>query len=187
MENASKALIIAGGVLIGVLILSLASYLIIQFGSFSRNINREMDSAQINSFNVNFTKYSNRANISAQEVASAINFAKQNNQEYEAQPGDDYYVDVYIGDTSVISNNINSFLDNNKNTTFYYCNLSYVHLTSVDHTKEYVEISALDTTVDIEYNEHTGLITKITFHEVEDTRDINYAECMLKGYNIVRK
>ena len=39
MENASKALIIAGEILIGVLILSLASYIVIQFGNFSRNMN----------------------------------------------------------------------------------------------------------------------------------------------------
>lgn len=32
MENASKALIMAGGVLIGILILSLAVYLFIDFG-----------------------------------------------------------------------------------------------------------------------------------------------------------
>ena len=41
MENASNALIIAGGVLIGVLILSLAVYLFADFGSTSAEINKK--------------------------------------------------------------------------------------------------------------------------------------------------
>ena len=39
MENASNALLIAGGVLIGVLILSLAVYLFADFGAKSADIN----------------------------------------------------------------------------------------------------------------------------------------------------
>ena len=39
MENASKALIMAGGVLIGVLIISLAVYLFVSFGQTSAEIN----------------------------------------------------------------------------------------------------------------------------------------------------
>ena len=73
MENASKALIIAGEVLIGVLILTLASFVITQFGSFSRNLNNQMSETEIRSFNVNFTNFSGRANISMQEVATIIN------------------------------------------------------------------------------------------------------------------
>ena len=41
MENASNALIIAGGVLIGVLIISLAVYLFVDFGSTSAEINKK--------------------------------------------------------------------------------------------------------------------------------------------------
>ena len=54
MENASKALIIAGEILIGVLILSLASYIVIQFGNFSRNMNEQISATEIRTFNVNF-------------------------------------------------------------------------------------------------------------------------------------
>ena len=60
MENASKALIIAGEVLIGVLVLSLAAYIVIQFGSFSRNLNDQISETEISSFNVNFTNFSKK-------------------------------------------------------------------------------------------------------------------------------
>ena len=42
MENASKALLMAGGVLIGILILSLAVYLFITFGAESKEIHAQI-------------------------------------------------------------------------------------------------------------------------------------------------
>ena len=41
MENASKALIMAGGILVGVLVLSLMVYLFADFGSTSAQINAQ--------------------------------------------------------------------------------------------------------------------------------------------------
>ena len=107
MENASKAFIIAGEVLIGVLILSLASYIIVQFGNFSRNMNDQISETEVRSFNVRFTNFSGRANISMQEVASMINYAKQRNASLEAEPGDEYYIDVKVGGSSVLDQSIN--------------------------------------------------------------------------------
>ena len=57
MENASKALIIAGEILIGIAILSLASYIFIQFGTFSSNLNTQISETSITQFNVHFTNY----------------------------------------------------------------------------------------------------------------------------------
>ena len=47
MENASKALIMAGGVLIGVLVISLAVYLFVSFGQTSAEINGENSQKQL--------------------------------------------------------------------------------------------------------------------------------------------
>ena len=55
MENASKALIMAGGVLIGILIISLAVYLFADFGSTSAQINAQNSQKQITEFNSKFT------------------------------------------------------------------------------------------------------------------------------------
>ena len=57
MENASKALLMAAGVLIGVLILSLAVYLFANFGTASAEIHKQKDMNEINKFNTQFTSY----------------------------------------------------------------------------------------------------------------------------------
>ena len=57
MENASNALIMAAGVLIGILILSLAVYLFIDFGSTASEINSQITEQQISQANSKFTIY----------------------------------------------------------------------------------------------------------------------------------
>ena len=57
MENASKALLMAAGVLIGVLIISLAVYLMSYFGGVSADIHKRQKANQINQFNSQFTAY----------------------------------------------------------------------------------------------------------------------------------
>lgn len=47
MENASKALIMAGGILVGVLVLSLMVYLFADFGSTSAQINAQKQTKSI--------------------------------------------------------------------------------------------------------------------------------------------
>ena len=182
MENASKALIMAGEVLIGILILSLASYLVMSFGNFSKHLNTQMSESQITSFNVRFTNYSGRANISAQEIATIVNFVKQNNAEYEASPGDDYYADVLIDGKSILHNDLNAYLDNNKNSIFYSCNCD-IKVKSIDDTNEKIILSKYDRidNRDILYNDNTSLVTSINFRSITDQ---NYATALLKGYNL---
>ncbi len=57
MENASKALIMAGGVLLGVLLISLAVYLFSSYAEYSSNAYERMEAAQIEQFNAQFLKY----------------------------------------------------------------------------------------------------------------------------------
>lgn len=185
MENASKALIMAGEVLIGVMILSLASYIILSFGSYSRNVNQQISESQITQFNVRFTNLAYRANISSQDIASIVNYAKQNNERYEARPGDDYYTDVFINGTSVISNDVNEFLTNNRNSTYYYCNLTNVRIDSINDASNEITITASTTENDITFNQRTGLVTRIVFHPVSDSSG-NYANAILNGYKIIR-
>lgn len=57
MENATKAFMMAAGVLIGVLILSIAVYLFTIFSSNSEQVYKKMESNQITQFNNQFLKY----------------------------------------------------------------------------------------------------------------------------------
>ena len=57
MENASKALIMAGGVLIGILIISIGVYIFSSYAKYSSNAYDQMETAQIEQFNNQFLKY----------------------------------------------------------------------------------------------------------------------------------
>ena len=63
MENASKALLMAGGVLLGILILSLGVYLFTSFGGTSSRIHDNIEENQIAQFNSQFTKYVGNENV----------------------------------------------------------------------------------------------------------------------------
>lgn len=89
MENASKALIMAGGVLIGILIISLAVYLFTDFGSTSAQINAQNSQKQITEFNSKFTSYEEYKDkdgnwkITIYDIITLASYAKENNQYYE--------------------------------------------------------------------------------------------------------
>ena len=82
MENASNALIMAGGVLIGVLILTLAVYLYTSFGTQAQENYELISQQQIVKFNTQFTKYGGRNDLTIYDVVSAITTARANNQKY---------------------------------------------------------------------------------------------------------
>ena len=102
MENASKALLMAGGVLIGVLIISLAVFLFADFGSTSAEINAKNAQQQITSFNSKFTAYQGYYDdegwqITIYDIVSLAAFAKENNEYYEVNSNnEDNYISVMI-------------------------------------------------------------------------------------------
>lgn len=95
MENASKALIMAGGVLIGILIISLAVYLFTDFGSTSAQINAQNSQKQITEFNSKFTVYEGNDNITIYDIITLAGYAKENNEYYKDV--EDEKIEVKIG------------------------------------------------------------------------------------------
>lgn len=118
MENASKALLMAAGVLIGVLILALAVYLFANFGMTSAEVHKQKDINDINKFNTQFTSYEGKECL-IQDVVSVVNLAINNNNNYslDAEAGNSYYITVNI--KSVKSNlekqniNLDELIKNN--------------------------------------------------------------------------
>lgn len=180
MENASNALIMAGEILIAVLIISLFAYIVIQFGNYSSQMHDEMSESQVTSFNNNFTLYSNRTNITAQEIATIINFAKQANDDRELEWNDssEYYITVYIDNKNVFNNNsyikdrndynsneaidkvIRKFIKDN-NTKYFGCN-AFVQ-------KQGSNIVQKNYDGDIYFNLETDLVNRIDFHTIDPT------------------
>ena len=76
MENASKALLMAGGILIGVLILSLMTTLFVSSKQLSTSYDNTKNAEAIQRFNVNFTKYLGQ-DLTIHEVVTICNFASR--------------------------------------------------------------------------------------------------------------
>lgn len=79
MENASKALIIAGGVLIVILVLTLFAYINTKMGSGTSNLYSRLEDRNITEFNQKFLNYHENNHLRIQEVVSLINMAKNAN------------------------------------------------------------------------------------------------------------
>ncbi len=99
MENASKALIMAGGVLIGILILSLAVYLFIDFGGKAERIHDQITSNQLTQFNAQFNVYETRKDVTIYQIISLVNLAKENNDKYKDDGtfADSYKIEIVLG------------------------------------------------------------------------------------------
>lgn len=82
MENASKALLMAASVLIGILIISLAVYLFVTFGSASAKMHKQNEVQQIAQFNSQFTSYEEKE-CTIYDVITLANLATENNIYYE--------------------------------------------------------------------------------------------------------
>lgn len=104
MENASKALLMAAGVLLGIMILTLAVYLFTNFGGTSAQIGQIAEENQIAQFNSQFLTYVGNEKVTIYDVISMANLATQNNKRYEFYKTDhiphtdknDYYISVEL-------------------------------------------------------------------------------------------
>lgn len=76
MENATKALIISGGVLIAILLLTLFTYLFSKMSSGTSKIYDIMEQSEIAEFNQKFLNYKGRDKLTIQDVVTIINLAK---------------------------------------------------------------------------------------------------------------
>ena len=98
MENASRALIMAGGVLIAILLLTLFSYLFGQMASSTSSIYQSIEKHEKDEFNQQFLNYEGRGitplkrineagveetyynNLKPQDIATLLNLAKNAKQ-----------------------------------------------------------------------------------------------------------
>ena len=82
MENASKALLMAAGFLMGLLILSLMVYLFVSFGSNAEEMRGQIERDRLAQFNSQFTSYQGKEGITIYDIITAAGFATENNKYY---------------------------------------------------------------------------------------------------------
>lgn len=84
MENASKALLMAASVLIGILVLSLAVYLFVSFGQTSAELHKQQDEQRLEQFNTQFSSYVGKEDgITIYDIVTIANLATENNIYYD--------------------------------------------------------------------------------------------------------
>lgn len=101
MENASNALLIGGGILIAMLILSIGVYLFTNYSDLSASYERTMETTEIQKFNEKFLKFEGRQDITIQEIVSLANFAREYNKENGTN------IVVLLQNTNLADNNKN--------------------------------------------------------------------------------
>ena len=127
MENATKALLIAAGVMIGMMILSLGVYLYTNLSSYTEEVKEQMEINSNNKFNTQFLKYVNATKCSAsepnkinisgtyyktefeltlQDVITAANLAYENNKSHDLEKS----VTDYANENSLNSEDLKNSL-----------------------------------------------------------------------------
>lgn len=122
MENASKALIIAGGVLIVILVLTLFAYINTKMGSGTSNLYSKLEDRNITEFNQKFLNYDGNNHLRIQEVVSLINMAKNANINNNIGA----HVDVLVDNASYLdktTDDLNTLLKDKADET-YTCNVT---------------------------------------------------------------
>lgn len=90
MENASKALLMAGEILIGMLLLFLLAYFSNMAQNFTSQVDRNIEAKQIQEFNAKLEVYNNRNNLTPQDIITLSNVVKENNN------AESYYTQMEI-------------------------------------------------------------------------------------------
>ena len=100
MDNASKALLMAGSVLLSIMIITLAMYLFANFHQATSQIEGNVEESQVMQFNNQFTKYESNNQVTIYEVLSMANLATQNNKQYQYEKqlaeGENSYIAVFL-------------------------------------------------------------------------------------------
>lgn len=111
MENAVKALLIAAGVLMGMMIVSIGVSLYTSLSEYVESTQNEIAMTELQQFNDQFFKYINyndstrttEFTITIQDVVTAANTARENNKFYDLSEYKDgsYYVIVKLNGTAL--------------------------------------------------------------------------------------
>lgn len=168
MENASKALIMAASVLLGVMILSIGAALYNSFSNFGADTTAKIQERQISEFNNNFLKYygkvtveennktvSETIKVTAHDIISVTNLAKKNNLQYEIEEDkkiaeqkhyndNTYYIQVNFKNTQMETKDEKFFIDFLKNNSLkneeepIYFMCSEVHISDTTKRVTYI-------------------------------------------------
>lgn len=171
MENAAKALLIAGGVLITIIVVSVGIYLMRDMGEQTSKFYEIMEHAEITKFNEQFLKYEG-LDLNMQDVISIMNLARDNNEKNQLVSGDERYIKVAFANSSPI-NFGNIFTSHNyeseaKDKLKEYTLNGYGEVNNGDFATEPGKLK-IYFTCEIETSKETLLVKKITITQHDNS------------------
>ena len=166
MENASKALLMAAGVLMAVAVLSLAVYLYASFGGSAEIIQNNIEQGQLEQFNSPYIAFTTKE-CNAYDILSAVNLANDYNTKNSLTNTSEYYISVYVEDKSKRLKIVNDELTIESLKSKIITNPSVSEYGSVKYISGEGNKYVLDKfNCTLTYNQSTGQVNKLTFNSV---------------------
>lgn len=128
MENAAKALELAAGVLLGVMLMALISYFFSHVGEWPQQDDEIATQEQLAKFNLEYEVYDKKGMYGV-DVISCLNKAKSNNEKYAEGNrflsgnayGNQYYIDVWVSINSPLEEKLEvRYYDKNQKEVIAY-------------------------------------------------------------------
>ena len=178
MENASKALIIAGGILLAIMILALLVYMGTAMTDMAESQDRKLAAQQLEEFNKSYLVY-NKTRMYGTDVITVVNKAINHNKNIGASETDPYYINVKIKTTD-------DFKTTGKVINYYLSpdDENYENDLSVDKIKEKMGITEITVALgensegyelgkwkDGDLNMDKGIIGFFEQHKVDATKE----------------
>lgn len=146
MENATKALYISAGVLMGVMILSLAVMLFSSLQSYVGEYKKQVEFNELNAFNNKYQQYINtEQKLTIQDIVTAAGTAYEDNSSFNSDPNEwkeisknSLYIGIFLNGNRIdqsIKENMKSLLEQNTNKK-YKCTASDVKYNSAGRIYE---------------------------------------------------
>lgn len=156
-ENMSNALIMAGGVLLGILLVTLVVFTFMGSADFARNYEEKMEGINLEAFNRQFEIYQvKERDITIQDIISVGNLAKDINEKNGiTDQRSEYYIKVTLQGTTVSNPAIES------NTQEQRIELIKDYSLKADRSVQKF------TCKDIKYSENTGRVNEIIFEIIK--------------------
>ena len=193
MENAAKALEMAAGVLLGVLMFTLVAYLFASIGSRPKDEDMSLSAEQLAKFNLEYEVYNKQAMYGV-DVISCLNKAKSNNEKYVSGEGfltgqaygDKYSIDVKLQiNTKLTESLIVNHIVNGKEVEIYnYSEVPSEKLGAIPTLEDagfvFFEKGKKATDLKKDYLLITNEVSERKNHEVKDLLDIKKEYSLLK-------
>lgn len=156
MENAANALLIAAGVLIGLMIISLGITLFSSLSNYTDNTQKKIEENAIQKFNEQFIRFINcekdsstlEFTLTIQDIVTAANTAYESNLSYGVEEANDnnYYVTINMTGKANLEKNINT-----KTTDLLQNNIDKEYRCTIE---------------DVKINTNTGRVCEVNFTEI---------------------